>query len=79
MTRRLLGLALALAAADGSRATNLDAPADLKPINVEITTASYRGQPATRVRRRVQVLLHSPHERPGRGPDPSQPLDPTRT
>ncbi|HQZ18319.1 MAG TPA: hypothetical protein PLD86_15715 [Vicinamibacteria bacterium] len=53
MTRRLLGLALALAAADGSRATNLDAPADLKPINVEITTASYRGQPATRVRGRV--------------------------
>lgn len=53
MTTRTLWLALALAAATGSRATNLDNPAGLKPVNVEITAAAYRGQSATRLRGRL--------------------------
>lgn len=49
---RLLFLALALLATGGSRSVAL-VPGELKPINVEITAGSYRGQSATRVRGRL--------------------------
>ena len=47
MTPRLPWLALALFMAAGSGATGLDTPADLKPVNVEVTAAAYRGLSAT--------------------------------
>lgn len=49
---RLLLLALALLATDGSRSVTL-VPGELRPINVEITAGSYRGQAAVRVRGRL--------------------------